>query len=83
MSQCKQTCRWGTPAKLFDGPVMHKVCDVRSAINRAAKGTPERDRLEALITNQARLCWTCGKRVSIGEAAKLTHEAAFIDAQRR
>jgi hypothetical protein len=83
MSNCKQACRWGVPAKLFDGPVMISREDVRKAIKRAPKGSPEKDRLEALMVNQARICWTCGKRVSVGEAAQLTHEAAFIDAQRR
>jgi hypothetical protein len=73
---CKQACRWGVPAKIFDGPVMHKVSDVQSAIKRAAKGSPERARLEGLLASQQRLCWTCGKRVSEGEAAKLSHEAA-------
>jgi hypothetical protein len=83
MSTCKQACRWGVPAKLFDGPVMHSVDAVRKAAKRAAKGSAEKDRLEALMASQQRICWTCGKRVSISEAAQLTHEAEFIAAQRR
>jgi hypothetical protein len=81
MSQCKQACRWGTPAKLFDGPTMHSVDAVRLAAKRAASA--EKARLEALITSQQRICWCCGKRCSIGEAAQLTHEAKLIEAQRR
>ena len=76
MSQtCKQACRWGTPARIFDGPVMHDVSAVRLAARRAAKGSPEKDRLEALLTSQESLCWSCGKRCSEGEAAQLSHEA--------
>jgi hypothetical protein len=72
---CKQACRFGTPARIFDGPVMHDVSAVRLAAKRAAKGSPERDRLQRLIDTQARLCWSCGKRCSEGEAAQLSHEA--------
>lgn len=83
MNECKQACRWGIPAKVFDGPVMHSVDAVRLAVKRAAKGSEARRRLEALLTSQARLCWTCGKRVSEGEAAQLTYETKFTDAQLR
>lgn len=80
---CKQVCRWGTPAKIFDGPVLHKVCDVQLALKRVPKGSPERDRLQALLNGQQKLCWSCGIRCSEGEAAKLSYEARFIEAQRR
>lgn len=79
---CKQTCRWGTPARIFDGPVMHSVAETRLAIKRAAKG-PERARLENLLTSQACLCWSCGKRCGKAEAARLSQEAEFVNAQRR
>lgn len=79
---CKRACRWGAPAKVFDGPTMISRDDVRKAIKRAFKG-PERDRLEALLTGQARLCWTCGRRCSEEEADRLIREARFIDAQIR
>ena len=72
---CKKACRWGVPARIFDGPVMHEASAVRLAAKRAAKGSPERARLEGLVINQARLCWTCGKRCSEGEADQLSHEA--------
>jgi hypothetical protein len=72
---CKQACRWGIPARIFDGPVMHDVSAVQLAAKRAPKNSPEKERLQALVTNQARLCWTCGKRCSEGEAAQLSHEA--------
>lgn len=83
MSECKQACRWTTPARVFDGPVMHKVCDVQTAIKKAFKGSPERARLENLLTSQAVLCWSCGKRCSKGEAAELSRDAEFVNAQRR
>lgn len=83
MSECKQSCRWGTPAKLFDGPVMHDASAVRLAVKRAAKGSPEKARLENLLQSQQLLCWSCGKRCSKGEAAQLSHAAEFINAQRR
>jgi hypothetical protein len=75
VSQCKQACRWGTPARIFDGPVLHKVGDVEKALKHAPKGSPEKARLEALLTSQQRLCWCCGKRCSEAEAAKLSGEA--------
>lgn len=71
---CKQACRWGTPAKIFDGPTMISREDVRKAIKRAFKG-PEKDRLEALLTGQARLCWTCGRRCSEAEAVQISERA--------
>lgn len=71
---CKQACRWGSPARIFDGPVLHDVSAVQLAAKRAPKG-PEKDRLLMLIHSQARLCWTCGKRCSEAEAAQLSHEA--------
>lgn len=82
VSQCKQACRWGTPAKIFDGPVMHEASAVRLTLKRAGKGSPEAARLAALLTSQQKLCWACGKRCSEGEAAQLSHEAKFIEAQR-
>ena len=75
MKTCQKACRWGIPARIFDGPVLHKVGDVQKALKHAAKGSPERDRLQALLTSQQVLCWTCGKRCSKGEAAGLSHEA--------
>jgi hypothetical protein len=72
---CKQACRWGIPARIFDGPVLHKVGDVEKALKHAPKGSPERDRLQRLLDTQQRLCWSCGKRCSEGEAAQLSHEA--------
>jgi hypothetical protein len=83
MSECRQACRWGVPAKVFDGPVMHSVDAVRLAAKRAAKGSAEKARLENLLTSQAVLCWACGKRCSKGEAAQLSHDAEFVNAQRR
>jgi hypothetical protein len=74
MMTCKNACRWGVPAKLFDGPAMISRDDVRRAIRRAFKG-PEKDRLEALLTDQARLCWTCGRRCSEAEAVQISERA--------
>lgn len=73
---CKQACRWGAPAKIFDGPAMVSREDVRKAIKRAAKG-PEKDRLEALLTSQSKLCWTCGRRCSEAEAVQISERAAI------
>lgn len=80
--ECRNACRWGAPANVFDGAKMISREDVRKAIKRAFKG-PERDRLEALLTSQSKLCWSCGKRCSEAEAAKLSYEAKFIEAQLR
>jgi hypothetical protein len=74
MMTCKRTCRWGHPARIFDGPVLHKVGDVEKALKNAPKGSPEKDRLQALLDTQQRLCWCCGKRCSEAEAAKLSSE---------
>lgn len=71
---CKRACRWGTPANIFDGPAMIPIATVRIAIKRAAKG-PEKDRLQAMLDNQARLCWTCGRRCSKAEAAQFSERA--------
>ena len=74
VSQCKQACRWGTPARIFDGPVMHDVSAVTLAAKRAPKNSPEKDRLLMLLHSQSKLCWCCGKRCSEEEAAKLSGE---------
>jgi hypothetical protein len=71
---CKNACRWGAPAKVFDGPVMISRDDVHKAIKRAFKG-PEKDRLEALLQAQSKLCWTCGRRCSEAEAAQISERA--------
>lgn len=71
---CKNACRWGTPANVFDGPVMISRDDVRKAIKRAAKGE-EKDRLQAMLDSQARLCWTCGRRCSEAEAVQISERA--------
>jgi hypothetical protein len=74
MMTCKNACRWGAPAKIFDGPVMRTVPDVRLELKRTSKG-PEKDRLAALLTSQARLCWTCGRRCSEAEAVQFSERA--------
>jgi hypothetical protein len=74
MMTCKNACRWGTPAKVFDGPVMLKVCDVQTRITKTGKG-PERERLKALLTSQQKLCWTCGRRCSEAEAVQISERA--------
>jgi hypothetical protein len=71
---CKNACRWGTPANVFDGPVMIPVASLRIAIKRAAKGE-EKDRLQDLMTSQSRLCWTCGRRCSEAEAVQISERA--------
>jgi hypothetical protein len=72
---CKQQCRWGFPAKIYDGPVMTTVEAAKLKLKRAARNSPEADRLKNLLASQEVLCWTCGKRCSKGEAAELSRIA--------
>jgi hypothetical protein len=73
---CKNACRWGTPATLYDGPAMRTVAETKLALKRAAKNSPEAARLQVLLTNQSRLCWTCGRRCSEAEAVQISERAA-------